>query len=153
MKVEIPPAKAIYTAAARVTGGRAGGHGKTSDDRLEVDLRMPKELGGKGDGVNPEQLFAIGYAACFEAVLSLLGQRENLPASDAVIDAKVMLIPTGGEFKLGAELDVTLPSIEDDEKAQSLVRTAHTICPYSKATRGNVDVDLIVNGKPVVPLS
>jgi lipoyl-dependent peroxiredoxin len=150
MRVEAPLSKAIYTAAARVTGGRAGGHGKTSDGRLEVELRLPKELGGKGDGVNPEQLFAIGYAACFETVLSLLGQRENLPVSDAVIDAKVMLIPSGGgRFKLGAELDVTLPSIEDDEQARSLVRTAHTICPYSTATHGNIDVELIVNGKPL----
>jgi osmotically inducible protein OsmC len=101
----IPMARAIYTAAARVTGGREGGRGRTSDGQLDVELRLPKELGGDGDGTNPEQLFAIGYAACFEAVLSLLGQREQLPASDAVIDAKVMLIPVaGGRFKLGAEL-------------------------------------------------
>lgn len=111
---------------------------------------MPQELGGTGGGTNPEQLFAIGYAACFEAVLSLLGQRENVPAADAVIDAKAMLIPIGGgRFKLGAELDVTLPSITDDEKARALVRTAHTICPYSNATRGNIDVELIVNGEPL----
>ncbi|MEV0622683.1 organic hydroperoxide resistance protein [Nonomuraea sp. NPDC050404] len=138
---------ALYTAQASVTGGRADGHGRTADGRLEVDLRQPKELGGDGAGTNPEQLFAIGYAACFAASLALVGQRRQLRADDAAIDAKVMLIPAGnGGFKLGVELEIGLPSIADAAQASDLVRVAHQVCPYSNATRGNIDVALVVNG-------
>lgn len=138
--------KALYTARAEVTGGRAAGHGRTDDGQLDVQLRHPKELGGDGDGTNPEQLFAVGYAACFATVLSLLGARDNL-AVDPVIDSTVQLIPIdGGRFKLGVELDISLPSLEN---AADLVRTAHQICPYSNATRGNIDVALVVNGTTV----
>ncbi|MFC5830693.1 organic hydroperoxide resistance protein [Nonomuraea insulae] len=138
---------ALYTAQASVTGGRADGHGRTADGRLEVDLRQPKELGGDGEGTNPEQLFAIGYAACFAASLALVGQRRQLRADDAAIDAKVMLIPAGnGGFKLGVELEIGLPSIADAAQACDLVRVAHQVCPYSNATRGNIDVGLVVNG-------
>ncbi|MFI7058519.1 organic hydroperoxide resistance protein [Streptosporangium canum] len=138
---------ALYTAQAYVTGGRADGHGRTTDGRLEVDLRQPKELGGDGEGTNPEQLFAIGYAACFAASLALVGQRKQLRADDAAIDAKVMLIPAGnGGFKLGVELEIGLPSIADATQAGDLVRVAHQVCPYSNATRGNIDVALVVNG-------
>ncbi|MGI5165028.1 organic hydroperoxide resistance protein [Spirillospora sp. CA-253888] len=141
--------KAIYSAQAHVTGGRQG-RGRTSDGRLDVDLRMPKELGGDGEGVNPEQLFAVGYAACFGSVLGLLGQRDGVRTDDATIDATVSLIPAGGgTFKLGAELDVTLPSVEDGGRAAELVRAAHQVCPYSSATRGNVDVAFTVNGTPL----
>jgi lipoyl-dependent peroxiredoxin len=140
-------AKAIYTAEARVAGGRSHGHGRSSDGMLEVELRHPKEMGGEGDGTNPEQLFAVGYAACFSSAMGLVGQRNGLEAGDAVVDSKVMLIPAGkGAFKLGVELDVTLPSIEDPAQAAELVRTAHQVCPYSNATRGNIDVTLVVNG-------
>ncbi len=139
-------AKALYAAEARVTGGRQG-HGRTTDGRLDVDLRLPKELGGDGTGTNPEQLFAVGYAACFGSVLSLLGKREKLQADDAAIDATVMLIPNeNGTFRLAAELDVTLPSIDDAQRAADLVRAAHQVCPYSNATRGNIDVVLMANG-------
>ncbi|WP_406313951.1 organic hydroperoxide resistance protein [Streptosporangium sp. NBC_01639] len=138
---------ALYTAQAHVTGGRADGHGRTADGRLEVDLRQPKELGGDGEGTNPEQLFAIGYAACFAASLAIVGQRKQLHADDAAIDAKVMLIPAGnGGFKLGVELEIELPSIADATQAGDLVRVAHQVCPYSNATRGNIDVALVVNG-------
>ncbi|WP_372507055.1 Ohr family peroxiredoxin [Actinomadura madurae] len=82
----------LYTAEAQVTGGR-NGRGRTSDGRLDLDLRLPKELGGDGEGANPEQLFAVGYAACFGTVLAMVGQRENLKADDARIDASVSLIP------------------------------------------------------------
>ncbi|NUW38672.1 organic hydroperoxide resistance protein [Nonomuraea rhodomycinica] len=140
-------AKALYTAQAHVTGGRADGHGRTDDGRLEVNLRQPKELGGDGDGANPEQLFAIGYAACFAASMALVGQRKQLRADDAAIDSKVMLIPAGnGGFKLGVELDITLPSITDPALATNLVEVAHQVCPYSNATRGNIEVSLVVNG-------
>jgi Ohr subfamily peroxiredoxin len=139
--------KALYTAEARVTGGRAQGRGRTTDGRLDVDLRMPKELGGDGDGTNPEQLFAVGYAACFGTVLSMIGKKEGLEGDDAAIDARVGLVPNGdGTFRLSAELDVTLPSIQDGEQAAGLVRAAHQVCPYSNATRGNIDVALVVNG-------
>ncbi|MFG2055619.1 organic hydroperoxide resistance protein [Micromonospora sp. NPDC048930] len=142
--------KVLYTAEARVTGGRANGHGRTADGQLDVRIRMPKELGGDGDGTNPEQLFAVGYAACFEAALALVGQRTGLVADDTTIDAKVMLLPIGqGRLKLAIELAVTLPSVPDAEQAADLVRTAHQVCPYSNATRGNVDVTLVVNGAPL----
>lgn len=142
--------KALYTAEARVTGGRANGHGRTTDGQLDVDIRMPRELGGDGGGTNPEQLLAVGYGACFEAALTLVGQRRKLVAEDARIDAKVMLLPIGnGQLKLGVELDVALPSIPDADQAADLVRAAHQVCPYSNATRGNIDVALIVNGAPL----
>ncbi|WP_433357415.1 organic hydroperoxide resistance protein [Microtetraspora malaysiensis] len=137
----------MYTAQAHVTGGRADGHGRTADGRLQVDLRQPKELGGDGEGVNPEQLFAIGYAACFATSLALVSQRRHLRADDAAIDSKVMLIPAGnGGFKLGVELDIHLPSITDRAQAADLVQVAHQVCPYSNATRGNIEVALAVNG-------
>ncbi|MGW4897480.1 Ohr family peroxiredoxin [Kitasatospora sp. NPDC004240] len=134
----------LYTARAHVTGGR-GGHGRTSDGRLDLDLRQPKELGGDGEGVNPEQLFAIGYGACFGTTLELVARRGNLAAHDARIDASVSLWPDGGGFRLGVELRIALPSVTTGQ-AVELVTTAHRICPYSNATRGNVDVALVVNG-------
>ncbi|GAA2156488.1 organic hydroperoxide resistance protein [Actinomadura napierensis] len=138
----------LYTAEARVTGGR-NGHGRTSDGRLDLTLRMPKEMGGDGEGVNPEQLFALGYASCFGSTLSVLGRRKGLAADDAVIDAKAMLIPSGGgPFKLGVELAVELPSL-DGPQAAELARAAHRSCPYSSATRGNIDVAITVNGTPL----
>src|SRR4051812_26859157 len=109
--------KALYTAEAHVAGGRDG-RGRTSDGRLDLDLRLPKELGGDGEGTNPEQLFAIGYAACFGTTLALVGGRENLKADDAEIDASVSLIPIdGGRFKLGAELRISLPSLTPGQAA------------------------------------
>jgi lipoyl-dependent peroxiredoxin len=132
-----------------VTGGRLAGHGRTSDGLLEVDLRPPPELGGDGDGTNPEQLFAVGYAACFENALAAVARRGKLETGDVVIDSKVMLT-TGEErsFTIAVELAVTLPALEGDA-ATELVREAHKVCPYSNATRGNIDVTLIANGAPV----
>lgn len=143
-------AKVLYTAEAHVAGGRANGHARTSDGALEVDLRAPVEMGGEGGGTNPEQLFAVGYAACFESALAGAARRSHIEAGDAEIDSRVSLLPTGtGGFQLAVELDVTLPSITDETQALDLVRTAHSICPYSNATRGNIDVTLTVNGKSV----
>jgi lipoyl-dependent peroxiredoxin len=141
--------KAIYTAEAHVTGGRADGHGKTSDGALEVDLRLPSEMGGQGGGTNPEQLFAVGYAACFEGALGAVARRMKVEAGDVEIDSKVAM--SSGEdrtFVLSVELDVTLPSVEGDA-AVELVREAHKVCPYSNATRGNIDVALTANGAAV----
>ena len=141
--------KVIYTAEAHVTGGRAEGHGKTSDGELEVDLRLPAEMGGQGGGTNPEELFAVGYAACFEGALGAVARRGKLEVGDVAIDSKVSLHP-GPErtFILSVVLDVTLPSVEGDA-AINLVREAHKVCPYSNATRGNIDVTLTANGAPV----
>jgi len=144
----------LYTAEAHVTGGRAEGHGRTSDGMLEVDLRAPTEMGGEGGGTNPEELFAVGYAACFESALGAAARRRKLDAGDVAIDSKVTLYPNEDRgFQLGVELDVTLPSIEDDETAIELVKAAELVCPYSNATRGNIDVKLTANEAPVLTLT
>ena len=143
-------AKVLYTAEAQVTGGRAHGHGATSDGELEVDLRPPKEMGGEGGGTNPEQLFAVGYASCFENAVGVVARRMKLDADDVAVDSKVMLLPTEERgFKLAVELDATLPSVQDTEQAVELIRAAHQVCPYSNATRGNIAVTLTANGQPV----
>jgi lipoyl-dependent peroxiredoxin len=143
-------AKVIYTAEAHVTGGRLAGHGRTTDGALEVDIRIPSELGGEGGGTNPEQLFAVGYASCFESALSVVARREKRDADDAEIESKVNLLPTEDRgFGLAVELDVRLPSVSDPDEAKRIVAAAHKVCPYSNATRGNVDVALTANGEPV----
>ena len=142
----------LYTAQAHVTGGRAEGHGRTSDGALEVDLRTPVEMGGGGGGTNPEQLFAIGYAACFESAMGVAARRRRQQLADVAIDSSVMLIPTKSRgYKLAVTLAVTLPSIDDSVEAVELVRAADQVCPYSNATRGNVDVVLTANGHAVEP--
>jgi osmotically inducible protein OsmC len=140
----------LYTAEAHVTGGRGQGHGRTSDGQLDVQLRLPTEMGGAGDGTNPEQLFAVGYAACFEGALGVAGRRAKVEVDDAAIDSKVTLTPNGtGGFQLGVALDVSLPSVQDADLAVELVRSAHEVCPYSNATRGNIEVALTANGTSV----
>jgi len=139
-------AKILYTAKASVTGGRAG-HGRTADGELDVDLRLPEEMGGPGGGTNPEQLFAIGYAACFESALGGVARRKKVEAGEASIESSVSLLPTGdGGFKLAVTLDVSLPDVSDADVAADLVRGAHEVCPYSNATRGNIDVELLLDG-------
>jgi lipoyl-dependent peroxiredoxin len=138
----------LYTAEAHVTGGRAHGHGRTSDGALEVDLRVPREMGGEGDGTNPEELFAVGYAACFEGALGTVARRKREETGELEIDSKVMLVATEDRrFTIAVELAVRLPSIDDPGKAVELVRAAHQVCPYSNATRGNIDVRLSANGQ------
>jgi Ohr subfamily peroxiredoxin len=142
--------KVLYTAEATVTGGRDRGHGKTTDGALEVDLRTPTEMGGGGGGTNPEQLFAIGYAACFEGALGVAARRAKAEVGDASIDSKVDLVTTEDRgFTVGVALDVTLPQVQDPEEAKRIVAAAHEICPYSNATRGNIEVKLTANGQPV----
>jgi osmotically inducible protein OsmC len=142
--------KTLYTAQASVEGGRGHGHGRSSDGELEVDLRAPKELGGEGGGTNPEQLFAVGFASCFGSALALVGQRKKAEAGDARIESKVMMLANENRgFDLAVELDVTMPSVDDAEVAADLLRTAHKVCPYSNATRGNIDVKLTANGTAV----
>jgi lipoyl-dependent peroxiredoxin len=141
-------ARVLYTAEATVTGGRSAGHGRTSDGALDVQLRAPAEMGGEGGGTNPEELFAVGYAACFEGAIGVAGRRERAEVGDVSIDSRVTLTPTEDRaLRLGVELDVTLPQVSDPEQAARIVELAHHVCPYSNATRGNVDVRLTVNGR------
>ncbi|HEX6618223.1 MAG TPA: organic hydroperoxide resistance protein [Solirubrobacteraceae bacterium] len=143
-------AKILYTAQARVSGGRENGRGVSSDGALDISLKRPAELGGPGGGTNPEQLFAVGYAACFEGALGAVARRQKLDAGDAVIESKVSLLPNDSRgFELAVELDVTLPSIADAAQAVEVVKAAHQVCPYSNATRGNIPVTLTANGQPV----
>ena len=143
-------ARSIYTAQATVTGGRAEGHGVTSDGALDVQLRSPVEMGGEGGGTNPEQLFAVGYAACFESALGVVARRERVDPGDVSIDSEVSLSPNAERgYELAVALDVTLPAIDDSAQAVRLVAAAHQVCPYSNATRGNIAVALTANGSPV----
>jgi lipoyl-dependent peroxiredoxin len=143
-------ARVLYTARATVTGGRVSGHGRTDDGALDVQLRSPKEMGGEGGGTNPEQLFAVGYAACFEGALGVVGRRERVEVGDASIDSSVSLVAADDRtFTVAVGLDVTLPQIADPEEAARIVAAAHKVCPYSNATRGNIDVTLTANGRDV----
>jgi Ohr subfamily peroxiredoxin len=136
----------LYTAEAMVEGGRRG-HGRTSDGRLDVELSVPTELGGDGGpGTNPEQLFALGYAACFQSALLGVARGRKLDAADSTITARVGLGPTGhGGFGLTVALGLHAPGMARAD-AEELMRHAHERCPYSNATRGNVDVALTVDG-------
>jgi osmotically inducible protein OsmC len=134
--------KILYTATATAKGGREG-HVRSSDGLVDIDLRLPKEMGGAGGGSNPEQLFAAGYAACFEGAVRHVASQRKIKLNDASVTAHVGIgprEPTG--FGIAVELDVSLPGVERSV-AQELVNTAHNdICPYSHATRGNVDVQI-----------
>jgi len=141
-------AKVLYTAEAHVTGGR-NGHGRSSDGELEVDLRLPKEMGGSGGGTNPEQLFAVGYAACFQSALLGVARGHNLDASESQITSRVGIGPTGhGGFGLVVSLDLHAPNLTAMQAADLMTR-AHERCPYSVATRGNIEVTLTVDGLPL----
>lgn len=138
----------IYTARAHVEGGRANGSGRTESGALDVSLQTPG-AGGDGQATNPEELFAVGYAACFGSALAAMAKRSGANADDAAIDSEVRLMRGDDGFSLGVALKVTLPSVDDAEQAVELVRAAHQGCPYSKATRGNIEVTLSANGQPV----
>jgi osmotically inducible protein OsmC len=136
----------LYTAEATALGGREG-HARTSDGRLDVDLDVPSEMGGKGGpGTNPEQLFAAGYAACFQSALLRFAFGRKLDLSGSRITARVGIgtLSTGG-FGLAAALDLDAPGISRAD-AVELMELAHEACPYSRATRGNIDVTLTVGG-------
>jgi lipoyl-dependent peroxiredoxin len=136
--------KTLYTAEALTTGDGRDGHARSSDGRLDLELAIPKEMGGSGDGTNPEQLFAIGYAACFHSALRLVGRQDKANVSDSAVGARVSLGQIdNGDFGLAVELEVTLPHVDPDT-ARQLTERAHQVCPYSNATRGNVDVKLVV---------
>jgi osmotically inducible protein OsmC len=148
--MEANMARVLYTAQATVTGGRAAGHGRTNDGALDVQLRSPKQMGGDGGGTNPEQLFAVGYAACFESALGVVARRERAEVGDVSIDSRVSLLPTQERgYKLAVELAVSLPQVQDPEQARRIVAAADQVCPYSNATRGNIDLTLTANGNDV----
>ena len=136
--------KVLYTAHGHATGGREGS-GKTSDGVLDVKLTTPKELGGNGaTGTNPEQLFAVGYAACFLGAMKVVAGRDKTPLpADTSIDSSVGIGPQGAAFGIQVELKITAPGM-DRAQAEALVEKAHQVCPYSNATRGNIDVTLTV---------
>jgi Ohr subfamily peroxiredoxin len=138
--------KILYTAEASATGGREG-HARTNDGRLDVDLDVPSEMGGAGGpGTNPEQLFAAGYAACFQSALLRVASVGKLDVSDSRITARVGIGPVeGGGFGLSVALNLDAPRV-DEEVARDLMIRAHEMCPYSRATRGNIDVTLTVGG-------
>jgi lipoyl-dependent peroxiredoxin len=144
-----PLAKILYTAEAVTEGGRAG-HGRTTDGRLDLRLAVPQEMGGQGGpGTNPEQLFAVGYAACFQSALLGVAQGRKLDADDSTITARVGMGPTGhGGFGLQVSLDLHAPHLSPAEAADLMAR-AHERCPYSNATRGNIQVTLSVDGTPI----
>lgn len=131
--------KTLYTAHATSTGGRDG-KSKSDDGKLEVKLAPPKEMGGNGEGTNPEQLFAAGWSTCFHSAIGLAARRRKVALPEGfAIDAEVDLSLQNGFYTLSARLHVTLPGLPRDV-AQALVDEAHTLCPYSRATHGNIDV-------------
>jgi Ohr subfamily peroxiredoxin len=136
--------KTLYEARASATGGRSG-RVTTDDGALDVSLTMPKALGGAGGpGTNPEQLFACGYAACFDNALIYTARQRKIALTSSRVDATVAIGPNDqGGFALAVKLEISLPDLPR-EAAQSLIEQAHAVCPYSNAVRGNVDVELIL---------
>lgn len=142
--------KPLYTAVVTVTPGQEGharmsGHARSSDGLLNLNLAFPNELGGSGQGTNPEQLFAAGYATCFHGALALVSRKAGVDASKATVTCAVTIgrDPTDGGYMLAAKLTVEIPG-ESREKTQQVVAQAHQMCPYSKAINGNVDVEVTV---------
>ena len=132
--------KILYTAKAHTTGGREGGASRTDDGRLDVKISPP----GSGAGTNPEQLFAAGWSTCFLSAIKLVAAKKRIALPpDVAVDAEVDLGTAQGSYGLAARLTVSLPGLEHDA-AQALVDAAHQVCPYSRATRGNIDVTITV---------
>lgn len=134
---------AVYTTEALSTGAGRDGRAVVQDSDLDFTMATPKELGGSGNGVNPEQLFAAGYAACFHSALKAVAKDKGADITDSAVGARVTLNKNSEGFFLGVELEVTIPGKNQDE-AQALADAAHETCPYSKATRGNINVTVSV---------
>ena len=134
----------IYTATAHSTGDGRNGHARSDDGFIDLDLRIPKEMGGPGGGTNPEELFAAGYAACFHSALKLIAGQQKLDVDGTEVSASIGIgaLDNGG-FGLNAALVIYAPKL-DKATAQSLVDAAHQVCPYSNATRGNIEVTLSI---------
>ena len=137
---------ALYTAVATATGDGRNGEARTDDGQLVVDLAVPKEMGGAGGATNPEQLFALGYSACFGGAMALAAKEKKIALSNVSITAKVSIGKQGGGFGLAVELIGHLPDVPQQD-AQALMEATHQICPYSKATRNNIEVKLTAEGK------
>lgn len=134
----------VYTAEALATGAGRNGHVTTTDGRLDLDLAIPTEMGGSGDGANPELLFAAGYAACFHSALQMVARMAKADLGDSSVGARVGIGPNGdGGFAIEVTLEVVVPALPHDE-AQALADRAHQVCPYSNATRGNIPVTVVV---------
>ena len=129
----------MYTAEELATGYGRNGHVKSVDGLVDTDLRAPKEMGGPGGAPNPEVFFAAGYAACFHGALQAVAREKKVDISDSSVGSRVHLSNVDGGFELSVELEVVLPNL-DHEQAQQLADAAHQVCPYSKATRGNIEV-------------
>lgn len=135
---------ALYTAEALSTGAGRDGHVATSDNSFALDLAVPREMGGSGQGTNPEQLFAAGYAACFHSALQAVARSQKVTLEDSSVGGRVDISSNdAGGFQLSVLLEVVLPGI-GPELAQSLADAAHQVCPYSNATRGNIEVTITV---------
>jgi lipoyl-dependent peroxiredoxin len=134
--------KTLYTAVATANDHGRTGHTRTDDGKVDFDLSSPKELGGDGGpGTNPEQLFAAGYAACFDNAMIRVARRMKLSTGGSRVTARVGIgAVEGGRFQLAVELLVALPEIDDEGQARAVLDAAHQVCPYSNATRGNIDV-------------
>jgi lipoyl-dependent peroxiredoxin len=134
----------IYTASAVASGDGRNGHVQSLDGFLDTDVRIPREMGGAGGATNPEQLFAAGYAACFHSALQMIAGQANADTTDSEVVADVSIGSNGvGGFGLAVQLEIALPAL-DRAQAEKLVEQAHQVCPYSNATRGNVEVTLTV---------
>ena len=134
---------AVYTTEALSTGDGRDGRAVVQDSDLDFTMTAPKEMGGSGEGVNPEQLFAAGYAACYHSALKAVAKDKGVDVTDSAGGARVTLNNGSEGFFISAELEVTIPGVEQEE-AQALADAAHEVCPYSKATRGNIDVTVTV---------
>jgi osmotically inducible protein OsmC len=133
--------KPLYTAEATAVGGREG-HVRSIDGLVDVDLQPPVEMGGPGGATNPEELFAAGYAACFQSALAVVARRSKVSVDGSTVTAKVTIGTVGGGgFGLAVALDVHIPDV-DEATTRSLIEGAHEVCPYSNATRGNIEVTL-----------
>jgi lipoyl-dependent peroxiredoxin len=137
------PDKVLYTAEATSTGDGRSGHVVSSDGRLDLDLAVPPEMGGSGDGTNPEQLFAAGYSACFHNALRLVARRARVDPGESTVTAQVGIGPEADGYGLVVTLVIAIPGL-DREKTREIAEAAHHVCPYSRATRGNISVELRV---------
>jgi osmotically inducible protein OsmC len=137
------PDTILYTAVATSTGDGRAGHVVSSDHRLDLDLAPPVEMGGSGEGTNPEQLFAAGYSACFHSALRLIARQAKVDPGDSTVTAEVGIGPDGDAYGLVVTLIIAIPGLDRDQ-TRELAEAAHQVCPYSRATRGNISVELRV---------
>ena len=133
----------VYTTESTATGGGRDGHVKSDDGRIDLDTRPPRAMGGNGEGTNPEQLFAAGYSACFHSALRIVARRAKVDPGDSTVTAQVGIGPEHGAFGLVVTLIIHIPGLER-EQVRELAEAAHQVCPYSRATRGNISVELRV---------